>query len=1077
MAINVGTAVAYLELDTSKFSGGFKSALSDLNTFVDKTSSVSTKIGALSSAFSTAGSAMTKSLTVPIAGLAGAGVKTAAQFESSMSQVAATMGMTADEIRNGSEDYAKLEKAARDSGKATKYSASEAAEALNYLALAGKSVDESTELLPKILNLAAAGNMELATASDMVTDAMSALGLATKDADSFIDKMAKASQKSNTSVAQLGEGILTVGGTARNLAGGTTELNTALGILADNGVKGAEGGTALRNVILSLTAPTDTAKKKMKELGLEVFDADGNMRPLNDTFNDLNSILSGMTQGQQTEVLNEIFNKVDLKSVNALLANSGDRFNELSGYIDDSAGAAQNMADTMQENLQGQLTKLKSALEEAGISLGKALLPTLKKAVTFVNNLTDAFNNLSDEQKQQVVKYGLIAAAIGPVLLIISKLVGAVSTIVSAFGKLKGIGAVFSGISAPIVAVIAVIGVLVGSFIYLWKTSEDFRDKVTAVLDGVKEKFEYFQSALSEKLGKIGITMDDVKNGIAKAWDVIANVIASPILTNALEYVSDMFGDVLDVILDFVDAIVAAMNGDWSGVKDGLGSAIQDIYKMFRELPSHIISLIGDLGSSILKAFGLDEEAEAFGRFFDGLQIGFDTITDIVGSILKPAFEVVLDMIAGVVNNIGTLFTKITNAGKDISGIFDSIVNGDIGGAFENLFNLIGNTLSLIPDLISNALSTIGDIGATILSALGFDEAAAKFEEFFDTLSGFFGNIGEFMENFGTNMATFFTETIPAAFDTFVSFIGDLVTSIGDAISGFFTETIPNAWNTFVTETLPAIGEYIAGIPAKIAELLGYILGSIVGFLVSLPGTIMDALTSLWETITTWLDTAVMFIENLPDTIMSILSNLWNSLTTWFGDLGEKSAEAGQNFVDSFVEWITGLPARIKNKFDEIITAIGQWGTDMRNKMNEKIDGLISDLKSVNLLEVGKSIMKSLWNGLKDTWKSVNKWFNNIWKSFKSGFTSGFEDTSSLSTTALSIDGSHRNGLSYVPWDGYTARLHKGERVLTKEQNEEYNKGDGSSGGDTFVFYNTKPDPYEYSRQMKRSKRELSHNL
>lgn len=165
--------------------------------------------------------------------------------------------------------------------------------------------------------------MDLATASDMVTDSMSALGDAAGTTESFVDKMAKTSQKSNTNVQQLGEAILTVGGTAKNLAGGVVEMNTVLGIFADNGVKGAEGGTALRNVILSLTAPTDKAKKQMEALGLQVFDANGNMRPLNETFNDLNGILGTMTQGEQTEVLNSIFNKVDLKSVNALLANSG----------------------------------------------------------------------------------------------------------------------------------------------------------------------------------------------------------------------------------------------------------------------------------------------------------------------------------------------------------------------------------------------------------------------------------------------------------------------------------------------------------------------------------------------------------------------------------------------------------------------------------------------------------------------------------------------------------------------------------------------------------------------------------
>ena len=220
--------------------------------------------------------------TTAIAGIGVASIKTAADFESSMSQVAATMGMTSQEIENGSKDYEKLEKAARDMGSATQYSASEAAEALNYLALAGYDVDRSVETLPIVLNLAAAGGIDLASASDMVTDAMSALGDTAGTAENFVDKMAKTSQKSNTSIAQLGEAILTVGGTAKTLAGGTTELNTALGILADNGIKGAEGGTALRNMILSLSAPTDTAAEKMEELGLKVFDANGNMRPMND---------------------------------------------------------------------------------------------------------------------------------------------------------------------------------------------------------------------------------------------------------------------------------------------------------------------------------------------------------------------------------------------------------------------------------------------------------------------------------------------------------------------------------------------------------------------------------------------------------------------------------------------------------------------------------------------------------------------------------------------------------------------------------------------------------------------------
>lgn len=246
--------------------------------------------------------------------------------------------------------------------------------------------------MPTVLNLAAAGGIELGYASDMITDSMSALGLETSQLEGFVDQLAKTSQKSNTNIAQLGEGILTVGGTAKDLAGGTVELNTALGILADNGVKAGEGGTALRNIILSLSAPTDKAASEMERLGLEVFDANGKLRPLNETFQDLDGKLKQMTDQEKINVLNTLFNKVDLKSVNALLANSGERFDELSGYIRDSAGAAADMAETMNDNLKGKLTILGSALEGLGIEMYQEFQLPLKEsaetAIASVDNIT-----------------------------------------------------------------------------------------------------------------------------------------------------------------------------------------------------------------------------------------------------------------------------------------------------------------------------------------------------------------------------------------------------------------------------------------------------------------------------------------------------------------------------------------------------------------------------------------------------------------------------------------------------------------------------------------------------------------
>ena len=546
---------------------------------------------------SSVGKKLTVGLTVPITALAVASGKTAMDFQSSMNQVAATMGMTSEEIANGSEDFKKLENAAKDMGETTQFSASQAAEALNYMALAGYDVDKSVSTLPSVLNLAAAGGMDLATASDMVTDSMSALGEMAGTTESFVDKMAKTSQKSNTSVAQLGEAILTVGGTAKVLAGGTTEMNTALGILADNGVKGAEGGTALRNVILSLSAPTDKAAKKMQELGLEVFDAQGNMRPLNDIFKDLDSTLSTMTQGEQTQVLNSIFNKVDLKSVNALLANSGERFNELSGYINDADGAASKMAETMNSGAQGAITKMKSALEGVGITIGERFLPYIEKGANFVSKLCEGFQNLSPEMQNTILIIAGLLAAIGPVLVVLGTLISFVGKVGFAFATMSpiitnaggvvaflssgisGLIGVMASVLGPIIAVVSVIGVFVAAIVKAYNENENFRNKVNEV-------FSQIQSIISN-------VMSIVKDIISTAWGLIKVVwnnglsqilaLAASILTSIVGFFTSKLNTATSVVKTAISLIKAIFSGDFQGAANIVNTVLQKIVNGFNE--------------------------------------------------------------------------------------------------------------------------------------------------------------------------------------------------------------------------------------------------------------------------------------------------------------------------------------------------------------------------------------------------------------------------------------------------------------------------------------------------------------
>lgn len=333
-----------------------------------------------------------KAIADGIREIATAAIETGMQFEASMSQVAATMGMTSEEIANGSAEYNKLADAAKKMGAETMFSASQAGDALNYLALAGYDADKAVETLPKVLTLAAAGGMELAYASDLVTDSMSALGMETSEIDGYIDQMAKASQKSNTSVSQLGEATLVCAGAVAQVNMPLEVMNTALGVLANNGLKGAEGGTHLRNVILSLTAPTDKAAATLEGLGIAVADSEGDMRDLEDILMDLNSALSEMGDVEKAATLKRIFNKTDIGAVNALLKSTTGEFDDLKQKIIDSNGAAQDMADTMMDNLKGKLTILDSSLEGLGITVSEVFDDTLKDAVDAASSAVSDFN-------------------------------------------------------------------------------------------------------------------------------------------------------------------------------------------------------------------------------------------------------------------------------------------------------------------------------------------------------------------------------------------------------------------------------------------------------------------------------------------------------------------------------------------------------------------------------------------------------------------------------------------------------------------------------------------------------------
>ncbi|HBJ1682572.1 TPA: phage tail tape measure protein [Clostridium botulinum] len=423
---------------------------------------------------------------------------TYAEFEQGMANVHATMGKISND------DYETLRSAAIKAGETTRYSSTQAAEALNYMALAGWDANQSAGALPTVLNLAAAGAMDIQMASDLVTDSMSALGLKFKDLEGFSDQMARTSQKSNTNVQQLGEAILTVGAVAKDAGLDTIGLNTELGILADSGYKGAKGGTALRNVLLNLTSPQKNVADKLKELGVATADSNGKIRPLNSILIDLKKSMSGMTEAQQQQIKALIGGKENVAGLSILLDGAGEKYDTLSAKIRDSNGASQEMADVQNNTVSGALDMLKNKLSNAMIELVnnqnagegfKNALVSISEHIPQLLNDLEWFMNKFGEVAQFVVenKDIIVPAIAGIVTSIITMKI--IQTVVDLYGKWKKATELMTGAQAalnvvlnlnPIGLVITLVAGLVAGLIVLYNKSETARYYMDLFFNGLK---------------------------------------------------------------------------------------------------------------------------------------------------------------------------------------------------------------------------------------------------------------------------------------------------------------------------------------------------------------------------------------------------------------------------------------------------------------------------------------------------------------------------------------------------------------------------------------------------------------
>lgn len=597
-----------------------------------------------------------------------AAINTGAEFEKSMSQVAATM-LIDKTTAEGQKAFETLENAARECGASTAFSASEAAEGLNYLALAGYDAEKAAAALPTVLKLAGAGAMDLGHASDMVTDSMSALGIeATKtNLTQFSDQLAQTASKANTNVAQLGEAILTVGGTAKGLAGGTTELNTALGILADNGLKGAEGGTHLRNIILSLQNPTDKAAASLQKMGVDVYDAQGNMRGLNDVFKDLQGAMAGMDNASKDAILSTLFNKTDLTAANAMLSNCTDRFDELSAAIENSAGACENMYAIQLDNLDGDIKILQSSLSDLGISVYKDLNGPLREmtqlATSMVGELSEAYKSGGME--------GMVGAVGGCMAEVVNTIADYAPQVVS-----MGVDLLENFISG----ITDNSGALAGAG----------ADIVTTLVEGI------FTLVPQVILAGIDILTQFVQSMTAQLPQLIST--GTQAIVNFVNGIIQRLPEVISTALTLVQTLVNSIGQNApmliSAAIQLIGNLVLGIVSMLPQLLQMGIQLILSLAQGILS--NLPQILQMGVQIIISLVSG---ITQMLPMIIQGGIQLIISLIQGIIANLGNI----------------------VQAAVQIVITLATGLIQAIPQLIAAIPQLVGAIIDTILSTNWLD--------------------------------------------------------------------------------------------------------------------------------------------------------------------------------------------------------------------------------------------------------------------------------------------------------------------------------------------------------------------
>lgn len=858
-----------------------------------------------------------------IKNLAGNVIELGQNFTSTMSEVSAISGATG-------EDFEKLEACAREYGATTVFSASNAAEALKYMSLAGWDADQSTSALGGVLNLAAASGMELGAASDMVTDYLSAFAMEAGDAAYFADLLSYAQSHSNTTAEALGEAYKNC---AANLNAAGQDVETVTSLLegmANQGYKGSEAGTAMAAIMRDITNGMKDGAIKIGETSVAVMDAQGNFRDLTDILTEVEAATNGMGDAERAVALSSTFTADSTKGLNLIL-NEG--MNKIAGYEEElrgASGSAEEMANIMNDNLSGDVAAMNSAFEELGLKIYDALESKLRAGVQFITNgVIPAIEWLGGH----IPEVTIAVSGLGAVIAAMNW--GTISSkIAMVKGALVKLAAALGGVSLPAIAIIAVITAVALAFTNLWKNNEEFRNKITAIWDGIKAKFDEFGQGIVDRLNALGFEFEDITEVMKAVWDGFCEVLA-PIFEGVFQQISNILSAALDVLTGLFDIFAGIFTGDWDMVWQGVQEVFGAVWDFVVATFENWISTFTSLADTVLGWFGTDWETvwtnvktffsdtwNSISSFFSGILAGIKTF-------FTETWDSIVSFFSGILSGISSSVTgTMTEIHDTFTNIWDSIT-GFLSGAWETIKNIVTVGIMAVKEIISAAFQII----------------TLPFRFIWENCK----------------------ETVLAVWETIKSVIGEKIDAVKEKITSA-TTAISNvasaAWNA-ISSTASSLWEGIKGtIGSKIdaaKEKVSTATSAITSVASSAWSSVSSTASSLWSTISSTVSSKISAarsaVSSATSTITSVASSAWSSVSSAASSKWESvrstissKLSSAKSTVSSLMSGITstmssGLSSALSTvtgKFSSIYSTISSKMSAARDAVGNAISALKS---------------------------------------------------------------------------------------------------------------------------------------